>query len=133
MKVCVKNGEFSALWLSSLKLCSTNWNGMFSAIRCTHQTWYHLTKTISQLKCDLVGQHFTMEEDLQSVVAGFFTKQGAEWHSAGIHKLISCYNKRPDEQGDYVEKQEISQGVQWSTLFFTSFVNSVIVLLKRLS
>ncbi len=45
-----------------------------------------------------------MEEDLQSMVAEFFTKQDAEWYSTGIHKLISHYNKSLDEQGDYVEK-----------------------------
>ncbi len=45
-----------------------------------------------------------MEEDLQSPVAEFFTKQDAEWYSAGIHKLILGYSKYADEQGDYVEK-----------------------------
>ncbi len=45
-----------------------------------------------------------MEEDLQSVVAEFFTKQDAEWYSTGIHKLILRYNKCTDEQDDYVEK-----------------------------
>ncbi len=55
------------------------------------------------LKHDLSGRHLAMEEDLQSVVAEFFTKQDAEWYSADIHKLISCNNNCPDERGDYVE------------------------------
>ncbi len=45
-----------------------------------------------------------MEENLQSIVAEFFAKQDAEGYSAGIYKLILCYNKCFDEQGDYVEK-----------------------------
>ncbi len=53
-----------------------------------------------------------MEEELQSVVAKFFLKQEAKWYSAGIHKLISRYNKCLDEQGDYVEKLKILHGIQ---------------------
>ncbi len=53
-----------------------------------------------------------MEEDLQSVIAEFFAKEDTDWYSAGIHKVISCYNKYPDEQGDYVEKLEILWGIQ---------------------
>ncbi len=41
MKVCVKNGEFGTVGLSSLKVCSTNWNGMFSIIQRTRQTWHY--------------------------------------------------------------------------------------------
>ncbi len=67
---------------------------------------YHLIPSLEQ---DLGGQHFTMEEDLQSVVSEFFTKQDTEWYSAGFHKLISRYNKCPDAQSDYVEKSEISE------------------------
>ncbi len=62
---------------------------------------------IPGLKRDLGGRHFTMEEDPQSAVAQFFLKQDVEWYSAGIHKLISRYDKCLDEQGDYVEKWEI--------------------------
>ncbi len=53
-----------------------------------------------------------MEEDLWSVVAKFFAKQNIEWYSAGIHKLISVYNKCLSEQDDYVEEQEILWGIQ---------------------
>ncbi len=52
------------------------------------------------LKRDLGGRHFTMEENLQNVVAKFFAKQDTEWYSTGIHKLILCYNKCFDEQGN---------------------------------
>ncbi len=45
-----------------------------------------------------------MEEGLKSAVAEFFAKQDTEWYSAGIHKLILCYNKCLNEQGDFVEK-----------------------------
>ncbi len=45
-----------------------------------------------------------MEEDLQSVVAEFFAKQDAKWYSTDIYKLISCYNKCLDEQGDYIDR-----------------------------
>ncbi len=62
---------------------------------------YHLIPT---LKRDFGGRHFASEKDLQSAVCEFFTKQDAEWYSAGIYKLISCYNKCLIEQGDYVEK-----------------------------
>ncbi len=48
------------------------------------------------LKCDLGGQHFTVDEDLQSVVSEFCVKQDAEWDNAGICKLISGYNKSLD-------------------------------------
>ncbi len=61
-------------------------------------------RLIPSLKCDLGGQHFTTEEDLQSMVAEFFIKQDTEWYSAGIHKLISRYNKCLAEHDDYVEK-----------------------------
>ncbi len=61
---------------------------------------YHL---IPHLKCNIRGRHFIIEEDLQSAVAEFFTKQDAEWYRAGTHKLILHYNKCLDEQGDYVE------------------------------
>ncbi len=40
------------------------------------------------LKHDLSGRHFAMEEDLQSAIIKFFTKQDAEWYGAGIHKLM---------------------------------------------
>ncbi len=59
---------------------------------------------IPGLKGDLGWRHFAMEEDLQSAVAEFIAKQDTEWYSAGIHKLISRYNKYLDEQGDYAEK-----------------------------
>ncbi len=62
---------------------------------------------IPALKPDLGGQHFATKEYLQSTVAMFFAKLDAEWYSAGIHKLISHYNKCLDEQGDYVEKLKI--------------------------
>ncbi len=67
---------------------------------------------IPGLKHDLGGRHFAMKEDLQSVVAEFFTKQETEWYSTGIHKLISHYNKCLSEQGDYAEKYETSRGIQ---------------------
>ncbi len=65
-----------------------------------------MVRLIPGLKCDLGGRHFAIEENLQSVVAKFFAKQDtdAEWGSAGIHKLISRYNKCLDKHGDYVEK-----------------------------
>ncbi len=56
------------------------------------------------LKCDLGNRHVAMEEELQSTVAEFFVKQDVGWDRAGIHKLISRYNKCLDEQGNYVEK-----------------------------
>ncbi len=56
------------------------------------------------VKCDLGSRHLAMEEDLQSVVTKFFAKQDTAWYNTGIHKLISRYNKGPNEQGDYVEK-----------------------------
>ncbi len=58
---------------------------------------------IPDLNRDLGGRHFPMEEDLQRVVVEFFAKQDIEWYSAGIHKLISCFSRSLDEQGDYVE------------------------------
>ncbi len=58
---------------------------------------------IFNLKHDLGGRCFAMEEDLQSTVPEFFTKPDAEWFSAGIHKLISRYNNCLDEQDDYAE------------------------------
>ncbi len=43
-----------------------------------------------QPESDLGGRQFTMEEDLQSTVAKFFTKHDTEWYNAGgINKLIS--------------------------------------------
>ncbi len=59
---------------------------------------------IPGLKCDVGGRHFATEKDWQSVVSKFFAKQGTKWNSAGIHKLILCYNKCLDKQGDYIEK-----------------------------
>ncbi len=59
---------------------------------------------IPSLKCDLGGQHFVMEEDLQSAVTKFFAKQDTECYSTGIHKLVSRYNNCLHEQGDDVEK-----------------------------
>ncbi len=75
------------------------------------------------LKCDFGGRHFTIDEDPQNAVAEFFAKQGAEWYSTVIPKLILQffakqdtewystvipklilhYNNCLDEQGDYVE------------------------------
>ncbi len=59
---------------------------------------------IPGLKRDLGSRHFAVEEDLQSVVTEFFTKQDAERYSTDIHKLIPRYNNCLDEQGDYVEE-----------------------------
>ncbi len=59
---------------------------------------------IPSLKHDLGSRHFTTEHDLRRVVAEFFTKQDTERYSAGIYKLILCYNNCHDKQGDYVEK-----------------------------
>ncbi len=56
------------------------------------------------LKYDLAGWHFAVEEDLQSVIAEFFAKQDAAWYSANIRKLISCYSNCFSDYGDYVEK-----------------------------
>ncbi len=65
-----------------------------------------------------------MAEDLQSAVARFFPKQAAEWYSAGIHKLISNYNKCVSEQGDYVESRKFSEESnkrRFKALFFYQF------------
>ncbi len=59
---------------------------------------------IPNLKCDSGSQHFATEEDLQSAIVEFFTKQDAVWYSAGIHKYILGYNNCYAEQSDYVEK-----------------------------
>ncbi len=59
------------------------------------------------LKCDLGGQYFVTEENLQSAVSKFvkfFAEQDTEWYSAGTHKLISRCNMCLDVQGDYIEK-----------------------------
>ncbi len=85
-------------------------------------------------KCDLGSRHFATEEDLLNTVAEFFVKQDTKRYSAGIHKLISRDNNCHDEQGDYVNKKfcEESNKRCFSKLylFFTSFVNSVTLLLK---
>ncbi len=48
------------------------------------------THLIPDLKHDFGSRHFAMEEDLQSAIAEFFTKQDAEWYSAGIYTPSHC-------------------------------------------
>jgi hypothetical protein len=53
----------------------------------------------------LAGDTALQHEGLTDGVKDWLSSQAATFFDVGIQKLISCYNKCLNSEGDYVEKQ----------------------------
>ncbi len=104
MRVCVENGEFCALPLWSASFAWPTEMGCFPPSGVSTRPDAVRLSPYPRLKMWFRWSTLHKGRGPADTVAEFFAKQDTEWYSAGIHKLILCYNKCLDEQGDYVGK-----------------------------
>jgi histone-lysine N-methyltransferase SETMAR len=52
----------------------------------------------------LRGQHIGSDEEVKSAVRKFFREQNSEFYKNGFQKLVYCWHKCIEVEGDYVEK-----------------------------
>jgi transposase len=55
-------------------------------------------------KRDLKGTHFTSDDEVKQAVTLWINQRTPEFFIDGMRKLVSCWEKCTERQGDYVEK-----------------------------
>jgi hypothetical protein len=56
------------------------------------------------LKRDLKGTHFTSDDEVKQVVMLWIKQSTPEFFIDGMHKLVLCWKKCIERQGNYVKK-----------------------------
>jgi histone-lysine N-methyltransferase SETMAR len=56
------------------------------------------------LKRDLKMTHFTSDDEVKQAVTSWIKQRTSEFFIDGMRKLVLCWEKRIERQGDYVEK-----------------------------
>jgi hypothetical protein len=56
------------------------------------------------LKGDLKGTHFTSDDEVKQAVTSWIRQRSPEFFTDGMRKLVLCWEKCIERQGDYVEK-----------------------------
>jgi len=56
------------------------------------------------LKRDLKGTHFTSDDKVKQALTSWIKQRTPEFFIDGMRKLVLCWEKRNERQGDYVEK-----------------------------
>jgi len=56
------------------------------------------------LKRDLKGTHFTSDDEVKQAVTSWTKQATPEFFIDGMRKLVLCWEKCIERQGDYVEK-----------------------------
>ena len=61
-------------------------------------------KRFPHLKRDLKGTHFTSGDEVKQAVTSWIKQRTPESFIDGMRKLVLCWEKCIERQGDYVEK-----------------------------